>query len=137
MPHFSPSLPPICGWSARPGCRRRSASWCCAVRRLGAGQRGWLRSLFRRHRELSGSIRVRPHRLRHTYGTELASAGMDLLALRALMGHASPETTARTCTCHWSSSPPNTVPPAPRWPGQRDDGCYGPGLRWCQHRRVE
>jgi integrase/recombinase XerC len=54
-----------------------------------------LRSLFRRHRELSGSIRVRPHRLRHTYGTELASAGIDLLALRALMGHASPETTAR------------------------------------------
>ena len=34
-----------------------------------------LRSLFRRHRELSGAIRVRPHRLRHTYGTELASAG--------------------------------------------------------------
>lgn len=54
-----------------------------------------LRSLFRRHREISGSTRVRPHRLRHTYGTELASAGIDLLALRALMGHASPETTAR------------------------------------------
>lgn len=54
-----------------------------------------LRSLFRRHREISGAIRVRPHRLRHTYGTELASAGMDLLTLRALMGHASPETTAR------------------------------------------
>jgi integrase/recombinase XerC len=54
-----------------------------------------LRSLFRRHRELSGAIRVRPHRLRHTYGTELASAGIDLLALRALMGHVSPETTAR------------------------------------------
>ena len=54
-----------------------------------------LRSLFRRHRELSGAARVRPHRLRHTYGTELASAGIDLLALRALMGHASPETTAR------------------------------------------
>ncbi|MGH3556631.1 MAG: tyrosine-type recombinase/integrase [Mycobacterium sp.] len=54
-----------------------------------------LRSLFRRHRDLSGASRVRPHRLRHTYGTELASAGIDLLALRALMGHASPETTAR------------------------------------------
>jgi integrase/recombinase XerC len=54
-----------------------------------------LRSLFRRHRELSGATRVRAHRLRHTYGTELASAGIDLLALRALMGHASPETTAR------------------------------------------
>ncbi|MDG5481955.1 tyrosine-type recombinase/integrase [Mycolicibacterium gadium] len=54
-----------------------------------------LRSLFRRHRDLSGATRVRPHRLRHTYGTELASAGIDLLALRALMGHTSPETTAR------------------------------------------
>jgi integrase/recombinase XerC len=54
-----------------------------------------LRSLFRRHRELSGATRVRPHRLRHTYGTELASAGIDLLALRALMGHVSPETTTR------------------------------------------
>jgi integrase/recombinase XerC len=27
-----------------------------------------LRSLFRRHREASGALRVRPHRLRHTYG---------------------------------------------------------------------
>lgn len=53
-----------------------------------------LRSLFRRHRELSGETRVRPHRLRHTYGTELASAGIDLMALRELMGHVSPETTA-------------------------------------------
>lgn len=54
-----------------------------------------LRSIFRRHRDLSGSQRVRPHRLRHTYGTELASAGIDLMALRDLMGHVSPETTAR------------------------------------------
>jgi integrase/recombinase XerC len=53
-----------------------------------------LRSLFRRHRAMSGAARVRPHRLRHTYGTELAAAGMDLLALRELMGHSSPETTA-------------------------------------------
>jgi site-specific recombinase XerD len=54
-----------------------------------------LRSLFRRHREACGAIRVRPHRLRHTYGTELAAAGIDLLTLRELMGHSSPETTAR------------------------------------------
>ncbi len=54
-----------------------------------------LRGVFRRHRESSGAIRVRPHRLRHTYGTELASAGIDLLALRELMGHVSPDTTAR------------------------------------------
>ena len=53
-----------------------------------------LRSLFRRHRDASGAVRVRPHRLRHTYGTELAAAGIDLLALRELMGHASPDTTA-------------------------------------------
>jgi site-specific recombinase XerC len=30
----------------------------------------------------------------YTYGTELAAAGIDLLVLRDLMGHASPETTA-------------------------------------------
>jgi len=54
-----------------------------------------LRALFRRHRDASGATRVRPHRLRHTYGTELAAAGIDLLALRELMGHASPDTTSR------------------------------------------
>lgn len=54
-----------------------------------------LRKVFRTHRERSGATRVRPHRLRHTYGTELAAAGVDLLVLRELMGHHSPETTAR------------------------------------------
>ena len=54
-----------------------------------------MRKIFRTHRERSGARRVRPHRLRHTYGTELAAAGIDLLVLRELMGHASPETTAR------------------------------------------
>jgi site-specific recombinase XerD len=53
-----------------------------------------MRSVFRYHRGTSGATRVRPHRLRHTYGTELAAAGIDLLVLRDLMGHASPETTA-------------------------------------------
>ncbi|MGH9120320.1 MAG: tyrosine-type recombinase/integrase [Acidimicrobiales bacterium] len=53
-----------------------------------------MRRIFRTHRASSGSSRVRPHRLRHTYGTELASAGIDLLVLRELMGHSSPETTA-------------------------------------------
>ena len=53
-----------------------------------------MRRVFRAHRVTSGALRVRPHRLRHTYGTELASAGIDLLALRDLMGHANPETTA-------------------------------------------
>ena len=54
-----------------------------------------MRSTFRYHRQpLRARLRVRPHRLRHTYGTELAAAGIDLLVLRQLMGHASPETTA-------------------------------------------
>jgi len=53
-----------------------------------------MRRIFRTHRARSGAPRVRPHRLRHTYGTELATAGIDLLVLRELMGHASPETTA-------------------------------------------
>jgi len=53
-----------------------------------------LRRTFRTHRARSGATRVRPHRLRHTFGTELAAAGIDLLVLRELMGHASPETTA-------------------------------------------
>jgi site-specific recombinase XerD len=53
-----------------------------------------MRRIFRTHRTRSGATRVRPHRLRHTFGTQLAQAGIDLLALRELMGHASPETTA-------------------------------------------
>lgn len=53
-----------------------------------------LRRIFRTHRNTSGAVRVRPHRLRHTYGTELAAAGIDLLVLRELMGHSNPETTA-------------------------------------------
>lgn len=53
-----------------------------------------MRRIFRTHRARSGATRVRPHRLRHTYGTELATAGIDLLVLRELMGHVSPETTA-------------------------------------------
>jgi site-specific recombinase XerD len=79
-----------------PGCR--TAECFVVLRGPSVGEpmtEAGLRSLFRRHRVTSGASRVRPHRLRHTYGTELATAGMDLLVLRELMGHASPETTAR------------------------------------------
>src|SRR6185312_5285335 len=81
---------PICDGSAHRGWPHRSVLWCWAARLPAPVSEAGLRSLFRRYRELSGATRVRPHRLRHTYGTELASAGIDLLALRALMGHASP-----------------------------------------------
>jgi len=60
----------------------------------GAMTEAGMRKVFRTHRNRTGALRVRPHRLRHTYGTDLAAAGMDLLVLRELMGHASPETTA-------------------------------------------
>ena len=75
----------------------RTAECFVVLRGPTAGQpltEAGLRRIFRIHRLASGAVRVRPHRLRHTYGTELASAGIDLLALRELMGHANPETTA-------------------------------------------
>jgi len=78
-----------------PGC---SSPQCFVVLRGpttgGALTEAGMRRIFRSHRDRAGTARVRPHRLRHTYGTELAAAGIDLLVLRELMGHASPETTA-------------------------------------------
>ena len=38
---------------------------------------------------------VRPHALRHTFGTALAEAGVDLAVMQALLGHAHVDTTAR------------------------------------------
>jgi integrase/recombinase XerC len=79
-----------------PGCL--TAECFVVLRGSTAGQpmtEAGLRRIFRTHRARSGAVRVRPHRLRHTYGTELAAAGMDVLVLRELMGHASPETTGR------------------------------------------
>ena len=92
----SPSWPPTCATSDHAG----SATPECFVVLRGTTtgapvSEAGLRALFRRHRGRLGSDRVRSHRLRHTFGTELATAGIDLLALRELMGHASPETTSR------------------------------------------
>lgn len=54
-----------------------------------------LRKIFRIHRERSGAVRVRPHRLRHTYASDLVAAEIRPLVLQALMGHASLEATTR------------------------------------------
>lgn len=40
-------------------------------------------------------LRVTPHQLRHTYGTELINGGMSLQALMALLGHVTAEMTLR------------------------------------------
>jgi site-specific recombinase XerD len=54
-----------------------------------------LRTVFRYHRGLTGITAGHPHALRHTFGTALAEAGVDLAVMQALLGHAHVDTTAR------------------------------------------
>lgn len=46
-----------------------------------------LRSLFRYHRKQSRVSKANPHRFRHTFGADMARAGISLPALMKLMGH--------------------------------------------------
>jgi integrase len=52
-----------------------------------------LRSLFRHHRRSSGVRNANPHRWRHTFGSDMARAGISLAVLKKLMGHADIHTT--------------------------------------------
>lgn len=54
-----------------------------------------LRTIFRYHRDVTGIVGGHPHALRHTFGTALAEAGVDLAVMQALLGHAHVDTTAR------------------------------------------
>src|SRR5271157_5246167 len=52
-----------------------------------------LRSLFRYHRRTTGVKIANPHRFRHTFASDMVSAGVSLPALMQLMGHAQIQTT--------------------------------------------
>jgi len=52
-----------------------------------------LRSLFRSHRVGCQVPQANPHRLRHTFGTDMVRAGISLPALQHLMGHSQIHTT--------------------------------------------
>lgn len=54
-----------------------------------------LRTIFRYHRIVSGVAGGHPHALRHTFGSALAEAGVDIAVMQALLGHAHIDTTAR------------------------------------------
>ena len=55
-----------------------------------------LRSLFRHRRKQRVILHnANPHRLRHTFGADLARAGIGMRTLQQLMGHTDIDTTQR------------------------------------------
>lgn len=52
-----------------------------------------IRSLFRHRRQLASLASANAHRFRHTFGTDMARAGVRLPVLQKMMGHADAKTT--------------------------------------------
>jgi integrase/recombinase XerD len=77
--------------------RLRPATWLFPGARPGQPlSDGGVQRLFRRVKARAAlSKRCSMHTLRHSYATHLLEAGVDLLTLKALLGHRSLQTTAR------------------------------------------
>lgn len=68
----------------------------CGHRRGSPMTLAGLRSLFRKRRARQARLHnANPHRFRHTYGTDMARAGVGIPVLQQLMGHSDIETTLR------------------------------------------
>lgn len=83
-------------WLERPPAAFPALFVCLKGRSRGtAFSAAGLRSLFRYHRRISEIPQANPHRFRHTFGADMARAGIALPALQQLMGHAQIRTTMR------------------------------------------